>query len=177
MQGVNSQYLELGPANVYIQEGGVDVNVGYLAEGLEYHASTTVAELTGAQAGASPLDKVVTGGRVWIVVPFKEITLENIARAFPNCTITVGKTRVDFLNRVGLSLRSLAKKLTIKKIVGGVESTNKADHFIIPEASPADTELNIPFSPTTQRVINATFEAWPDDATGRWSFLGDELGS
>ena len=175
--GLNSQYLELGPANVYIEESGQDVNIGYLAEGLEYHATVTAAELTGAQKGTSPLDKIITGGRVWIVVPFKEITLTNLARAFPGCVLTADKTRVDFKNRVGLSMRSLAKKMTIKKIIGGVESALKSDQIIIPEASPADTELNIPFGPTAQRVITATFEAWPDDTTGRYAYAGDELGS
>ena len=76
-----------------------------------------------------------------------------------------------------MSLRSLAKKLTLKKIVGGVESALVKDHLIIPEASPVEGELSVAFTPTDQRVLAATFEAWPDDTTGRWAFFGDELAS
>jgi hypothetical protein len=169
--------LEIGPANVYLEEDGADVLLGYMGDDLTLHMTTTAAELTGAQTGTVPQNKIITGGSFRVTVPLKEISLENFARAFPNSTLTGDKTRVDFLPRVGLSLRDLAKKMTIKKIIGGVESASKADILIIPEASPVDAEITFTYSPTAQRIINATFEAWPDETTGRWAYMGDELGS
>ncbi len=169
--------LEVGPANVYLEENGEDVLLGFLGEDLTVNMATEATALTGAQTGTVPQDKVVTGGSFRVTVPLKEISLENLARSFPNCLITGDKSRIDFKPRVGLSLRSLAKKLTIKKIVGGVESALKKDILIIPEASPVDAEVAYTYHPTTQRVINATFEAWPQAADNRWAYMGDELGS
>lgn len=172
----DSSNLELGPCNIYLEESDVDVNVGYLGT-VTLKLSSEASALTGAQKGTSPLDKILTGGGVQVTVEFKELTLQNFARAYPHAVLTGDARRVDFTNRVGLSLRSLAKKLTLKKIVGGAESALTKDHLIIPEASPVEGDLSVAFTPTDQRVLSATFEAWPNDTTGRWGFFGDELAS
>ncbi len=172
----DSGNLELGPCNIYLEEQALDQNVGYLGN-VTLNLASEASPLTGAQKGTSPLDKILTGGSVRLTVEFKEMTLKNFARAYPHAVLVGDSGRVDFTNRVGLSLRSLAKKLTLKKIVGGVESALVKDHLIIPEASPVEGELSVAFTPTDQRVLAATFEAWPDDVTGRWGFLGDELAS
>ncbi len=172
----DSANLELGPCNIYLEENTVDQNVGYLGN-VTVKLGSEASPVTGAQKGTSPLDKFLTGGSVQVTVEFKEMTLKNFSRAYPHAVLTTDGNRVDFTNRVGLSLRSLAKKLTLKKIVGGVESALKKDHLIIPEASPVEGELSVTFTPTDQRVLAATFEAWPDDATGRWGYFGDELAS
>ena len=65
----------------------------------------------------------------------------------------------------------------LKKLVGEVESSLSKDWLTIPEASPVEGDLSIVFEPTTQRVMAATFDAWPDDSTGRWAFFGDETAS
>ena len=174
--GVDASKLELGPANVYLEESGIDVHLGFLGDDLVVTMGTEAQVLTGAQTGTTPQDKVISGGSFKVSVPFKEITLENLARGYPNCTITADKGRVDFKLRVGLSMRSLAKKLTLKKLVGGVESLLKKDWLVIPLASPVEGEVSLPFSPTAQRVITATFEAWPDE-NYRWAYMGDELSS
>ena len=169
--------LEVGPANVYLEEDGEDVLLGFLGDDLTVTMGTTSVELTGAQTGTVPQDEVVTGGSFQVTVPLKEITLENLARGFPNCVVVGNAKRVDFLPRVGLSLRSIAKKMTIKKLLGGVESALSKDWIVIPKASPVAGEVAVSFNPTTQRVINATFKAWPEAGTNRWAFAGDELAS
>lgn len=175
---LDAQKLEVGPANVYLEEESVDVLLGFMGDDLSVQMSTEAVALTGAQTGTVPQDKVITGGTFTITVPFKEISLENFARAFPNSDLSAGGTRVDFKPKVGQSMRALAKKLTLKKIIGGVESALTKDHLVIPYASPSDAEVTVTFSPTEQRIVNATFEAWPDAANGnRWAFMGDELGS
>ena len=172
----DSSNLELGPCNIYLEEDDVDVNVGYLGN-VTVALASEASPLTGAQKGTSPLDKILTGGSVRVTIEFKELTLANFARAFPHAVLTEDGDRVDFTNRVGLSMRSLAKQLTLKKIVGGVESVLDKDILIIPEASPVEGEISVAFTPTDQRVLSAVFEAWPDDSTGRWAFFGDELAS
>jgi len=172
----DSANLELGPCNIYLEESAVDVNVGYLGN-VTVKLAAEASPLTGAQKGTSPLDKILTGGGVQVTVEFKEMTLANFARAYPHAVLTGDGDRVDFTNRVGLSMRSLAKQLTLKKIVGGVESALAKDILIIPEASPVEGEITVSFTPTDQRILAATFEAWPNDTTGRWAYMGDELAS
>jgi len=167
----------MGPANVYYDSK----HLGYMGDSLAVTIETTVTPLTGAQAGSSPLDKVVTGGRVHVTIPLKEISLERMAGGILNAVLVTGVTsgsRVDIKNRVGLSARAQAKELRIIKLVGTGsgfgESTDPADWIIIPLASPADSNVVIPFAPTTQREMAITFEAWPNDVSGRWAYMGDE---
>ena len=173
----NPELLEVGPANVYVQEGEVNIGLGFMGDTLAVNMGTTASDLTGAQTGDVPQDSVVSGGHFRIVVPFKEISMENMNRAFANCVLNASKQRVDFMPRLGLSLRSIAKRMTIKKLVGGVESLLPKDWFIIYLAAPATGDVNFPFHPTQQREILANFIAFPDRVTGRWSFMGDELSS
>lgn len=168
--------MELGPCNVYLEEEGVDVNVGYLGN-VTLNLGSEAAPLTASQRGTSPVDKIVTGGGVQLVLEFKEITFPNLVRAYPHAVMTADGNRIDFINRVGLSLRSLAKKLTLKRIVAGVESPLKKNHLVIPEASPAEGEISLAYNAEDQRVIAVPFEAWPNDTTGRWCYFGDELAS
>jgi hypothetical protein len=172
----DSSNLKLGPCNIYLEEVGSDVDLGYLGD-VTIKIGSEASPLTAAQKGTSPLDKIMSGGSVQVIAAFKEITMANFARAFPGAVLTGDGGRVDFINRVGLSLRSLAKQLTVKRIVGGVESIDPADWFIFPEASPVEGEISLAFNATDQQALTVTFEAWPDDTTGRWGYLGDELAS
>lgn len=180
--GVNDPAnLELGPANAFVRDpiSGDDLILGFMGEDMSITISTEAAPLTGAQRGNVPLDKVIIGGFFRIVLPLKEISLENLARGIPNAELfTVGGTKVEFRPRVGQSLRALATRLTIVKIIGGIQSTLPEDTFIIPLAAAVDAEVVLPFSPVEQRVILATFEAFTDESLGgRWAFVGDELAS
>lgn len=157
----------------------VTVDVGFLGDEVAYQVTTEAANLTGAQTGNVPQDKVIIGGQVKVVIPFKEISLDNLRRGVPSARVVENsdqsKRRVDFTVAVGQSMRqTLSVKMTIKKIKGGFESPLPADHIIIPEISPAEGEVNFPFAPTTQRVIMTNWYAWPNSNTGRWAFMGDE---
>lgn len=155
------------------------VDVGFLGDAVAFQVTTEAANLTGAQTGNVPQDKVVIGGMVKVVIPFKEISLDNLRRGVPSARVVENadqsKRRVDFTVAVGASMRQqLSVKMTIKKIKGGFESPLPADHIIIPEISPAEGEVNFPFAPTTQREIMTNWYAWPNSNTGRWAFMGDE---
>jgi hypothetical protein len=157
---------------------GSPVDVGYLGEGVAYQVTTEAGNLTGAQKGTVALDKIVTGGMVRVVIPFKEISLANFKAGIPLTRLVSNadgsKQRLDFSVTVGLSMRSRAVKMEIRKIKGGFESVLPADRIIIPEISPAEGEVTFPFAPTTQREIMTNWYAWPNDNTGRWAFTGDE---
>jgi len=169
---VDRTKLQMGPANVYFDS----VHLGYLSDALEVEIAVTASGLTGAQAGTANLDKIVTGGTVMVKVPLKELSLTKMATGLLNSGLVTGisGTRLDFKNKVGLSARDQAKELRIISLIGGVETTDPSKIYVIPQASPADSAVKIPFSPTEQRVVEVTFEAWPSDATGRWMYLGDQ---
>lgn len=162
--------------------GGSDTpsyrDVGYLGEGVIYQVTTEANPLTGAQAGNTPLNKVVVGGMVKLVLPFKEISLDNFRAGVPSARVVENADgsmrRVDFSIAVGADLRSQAIIVKIAKIKGGFESADPDDIIIIPECSPAEGEVNFPFAPTTQREIVTNWYAWPHPETGRWAYTGDE---
>jgi hypothetical protein len=154
-------------------------DVGFLGDEVAYQVTTEAANLTGAQTGNVPQDKVVIGGMVKVVVPFKEISLDNFRAGVPSARVVENadgsKRRVDFTVAVGQSMRqTLTVKMLIKKIKGGFESPLPEDQIIIPEISPAEGEVNFPFAPVTQRQIMTNWYAWPNATTGRWAFTGDE---
>jgi len=170
------------PEPVFLTGGdgaAVRTDVGFLGDEVAYQVTTESANLTGAQTGNVPQDKVVIGGMVKVVIPFKEISLDNLRRGVPSARVVENsnqtKRRVDFTVAVGQSMRqTLTVKMEIVKIKGGFESPLPADRIIIPEISPAEGEVNFPFAPTTQRVIMTNWYAWPNSLTGRWAFMGDE---
>jgi len=173
---LDSSLLRLGPANVYFDSK----HLGYMGDALAVTIETTVTPLLGVQAGTSPLDKVVTGGRVHVAIPIREISLARVASGVLNANLVTGVTsgeRLDIKNRVGLSARSLAKELRIIRLIGSGagfgESTDPKDIIVIPLASPAESAVNLPFNLNQQEVV-VTFEAWPNDVSGRWAYIGTE---
>jgi len=176
---MDSTALKLGPCNVYLYEGSADVNIGYVDDGVIVNIETSTVDLTASQLGTTPIDKVVTGVTVSITVPFKEILLENFQRAIANTDLIVDgttptKRRLEILPKAGLSLLSTAKKLTIKPIDGGVETTDKERWIVAPLAAPDGSTVSIAFGNTDQQMIEANFYCFPDSANGnRCLYLGD----
>lgn len=151
--------------------------LGALSDETAVNISASAAPLTAHLTGTQPRDKVVTGGTFQIVAGLKEITLENFALAFPNAILIEGATgkRLDFTVRAGESLRQFrGTRLQLRKVKGGVESTDPNDILTVPEASPVDAEVSLAFNVADQRIVTATFEAWPDSA-GRLAFFGTEV--
>lgn len=177
--GNNGTGLLTLPMAVTPLSGGSDtatqVFLGALGEETALNVTTEAAPLTAHLTGTLARDKVITGGAMQIVAPLKEITLDSFARAFGNAILIEGADglrRLDFVARVGESLRqSRGTELTLKKVIGGVESTDPEDVLVVPEASPVDAEVSLAFNVTEQRVLSATFEAWPD-ANGRLAYWG-----
>src|SRR4030095_340245 len=159
--------------------GGSDTEtetfLGALSDETSLNISASAAPLTAHLTGTQPRDKVITGGSFQIVAGLKEMTLDNFARAFPNAMLIQGASglqRLDFTIQAGQSLRhTRGTKMQLRKVRGNVESTDPNDTLVIPEASPVDATVNLAFSVTTQRVLTATFEAWPD-SFGRVAYFG-----
>jgi hypothetical protein len=175
--------LHLGPCNVYLKEGGADVNIGYVLDGVTVDIETAVVDLNASQLGTTPADKIVTGVKVSIKVPFAEISLENFKRAIASAATQVDtvdplKRKLTVSPAAGQSLRAMAKKLTIKPIDGGVETTNKERWIIAPLASPDGSTVAIAFGNGEQQNVEANFYCFPDTANGNVCLtMGDETAS
>ena len=148
-----------------------------MGEATAVNIAAAAAPITAHLTGTQPRDKVISGGSFQFAIPFKEMTLANFALAFPNAILIEGAgglQRLDFAVRIGESLRkSRGTKLILRKVIGGVESTDPDDILTVPEASPVDAQVSLAYSPTEQRVLAAVFEAWPD-TNGRVAFWGTE---
>jgi len=157
---------------------GVERFLGALSDETSVNVSSSAAPLTAHLTGTQPRDKVTTGGVFQIVSGLKEITLENFALGFANAILLEGANglkRLDFTILVGESLRrSRATRLELRKVIGGTESSNPNDILVVPECSPVDAQVTLPFNVTEQRIINVTLEAWPD-GFGRLAFFGTEV--
>jgi|GEM_PF-2100604 len=160
--------------------GGSDtatpVDVGAMGNELRIVIGTSVTPLTAAQTGDVAQDEVIVGGKVEFTIPFKEIVFDNFARAIPNARVLAGANglkRLDIVARVGESRRAFAVKMEIRPLIGGVETADPNEIYVIPLATAVAGDVSIPFGPTTQQELPATFRAWPD-ANGRWMFKGTE---
>ncbi len=87
------------PPDPYGDPYGEEVNIGFVGDGVLFSVKTDVVNLTGAQTGNVAQDKIVIGGEVKVMIPFKEISIENFQRGVPSARIIQGggKTRVDFV--------------------------------------------------------------------------------
>jgi hypothetical protein len=126
----------------------------------------TTADLKADQLGEAPANQVFTGqGPVEVEIPLAELTFANIVAAVPGATLitdgaTPTKTRVQFVAPVGTDLVSIGKSLILKRIIGGVVSTDEDNWLTVPLAAPV-TELNYTYDASSQRVLNAKFRGFP----------------
>lgn len=155
---------------------GVFTYLGFLGDDVSIMTRAELGALTGAQTGNVAQDKVVIGGSTSFKLPMKELSPENLA-LLPTATLFddgVSKKRIEFGVLVGQSQRDRSVKLEIRPIIGGGETSDPKKIWVIPEASPSDAEVTISYTPTTQRVVELNWEAWPSE-TGRWLYRGDEF--
>lgn len=156
---------------------GVSTFLGALGEETVFEVTLETAALTAAQSGNLPRNKVIIGGNAVLRAPLKEMSLDTFSRAFPGGILVVGGgglRRLEFTVPVGKKLRPTTKTaLTLKKIIGSVESTNPEDVLTIPDSSPVDAgPVQMTFNPVQQRVMAAAFQAWPDPTTSLLAYFG-----
>lgn len=158
--------LELGPCAVYYGTAGAEVDMGFSFGGVKATIPMTTADLKADQLGEAPANQVITGqGPAEVEVPLAELAFANIVAAVPGAALitdaaTPTKTRVQFVPPVGTDLVAIGKSLVLKKLVGGVASTDEDDWLTFPLAAPV-TELNFTYDASSQRVMTAKFRGFP----------------
>lgn len=170
-----------GATATAIVGGGYLRNVGYTSDDTVISISGEAQDLTAAQEGTTAIDTILTGVNGTLEFSFKEIKLDNWKKAtgaarlyVDNTTTPVGR-RLEIVPSAGLSLRGIARRVEVRPIVGGVETTNPEHIFVIPLAAPSADTISLSFSNTEQRSMKATFKMFPDPTKrSRIMFLGSD---
>jgi len=170
--------LVIGPANIYLTENAVQQFVGGIA-GAQISIKQTWADLTADNLGVTAVNKILVGVEAWIEFSFREIDLINFSRAILGSKsyiddVTPTKRRVEVYPRVGQDLASIARKLELKPIVGGVETTDKEKWIVADKAAPDSETIQWAYQNAGQREIQARFWLMPDSANNnRLFYMGE----
>lgn len=174
---VDNSYLELGSANVYVDEGAGDIFVGGTS-GIDVEVKEEWADLETDQAGVG--NRVLVNQDFNVSFNLREIKLEQWRRVLASVKAIKddadsAKRRLEFRKVSGIDQLSLAHKITIKPIIGGVETTNKEKIIVIPFAAPFADTVKWSYAAKTQREVPARFACLPDAANNnRCLYMGDE---
>lgn len=154
-------------------------NVGYTDDDTTISITGEVADLTASQEGTTPVNKVVTGVNGVLEFSFKEMRMENWKRALANARVykNTGNTlqRMEVLTSAGLDLRSISRRIELRPLIGGAETSNIMKIFVIPIAAPSGDTVSLAFGNTAQRALKATFYMFPDPSKrSRIMYMGSD---
>lgn len=125
---------------------------------VEVRSVDLTAEHKEASYGSDAKDEVITGRSVEVDVMVVEASIIELAAILPGSTVT--GDQLMFNSPVGTTLRSIAQQLVIKKIVGGVASTEADDHLTFFVAAPK-SDLTLGFDDGgTDREVKVTFKCF-----------------
>jgi hypothetical protein len=165
--------LDLGPCQVLFGTAGSEADIGKTQGGVKVAFSEDVVDLMSDQYGSQPEDQAITGHTATIVTALADYSVENLAIAL-NQTVKQINTKLGFKGSslVGTKLSTKGKSLLLKKYVDGIVSTDENNWIRFPVAAPTGA-FELMFDGATQRVIEVTFQAFPDGSDVLY-FIGDE---
>lgn len=158
-----SVFGDLGPATAIWDVDGVALDLQPIHGGIEFNDEVKTKEIFEDAKGEMPVDEVFTGRICSLVVNMSRSTLAQLAAMIPSASVAGDVMTVKC--SVGTQMRALAKKVTIKKVVDGVVSTNPDDWITVPLAYPKTT-VQWKFNNTDQRVTSVKFAVFPLDTSG-----------
>jgi len=159
-----SNVKDLGACQILFD--GVDLGKSF--GDVTFKSEVVSQEIHEDQAGTTPVDEVMTGRTVSVVVPMTRATLAQLTKVIPNSEV-VGDT-LKVKNPVGTTLADKAKALILKPIVDNVASADPKTWLTIFKASPREN-FEITFNNDAQRVFGVTFIGFPDDTSGNVGYL------
>lgn len=167
--------LDLGPCRVYFGVALAEVDLGKTQGGVRTTFAEDAADLMSDQFGTQPEDQVITGQSAEIVVPMADYDLDNFALALNQAVLTLGAdSGIAGTVLVGTKRTTKAGSLLLKKYVDGAISADTQNWIRFPVAAPMGN-VEVAFDGSTQRIIEATFKAFPDAAnSNRLYYIGDE---
>ena len=165
--------LDLGPCQVLFGTAAAEVDIGKTQGGVRVAFSEDVADLMSDQYGSQPEDQMITGHTATVVTALADYSVENLATALNQSMLSLGsKEGFKGSSLVGTKLSTKGQSLLLKKYVDGIVSTDENDWIRFPVAAPTGA-FEVSFDGATQRVIEVTFQAFPDGNDVLY-FIGDE---
>jgi hypothetical protein len=165
--------LDLGPCQVLFGTAAAEVDIGKTQGGVRVAFSEDVVDLMSDQYGSQPEDQSITGHTATIVTALADYSVANLAIALNQDELQLGsKKGFKGSSLVGTKLSTKGQSLLLKKYVDGIVSTDENDWIRFPVAAPTGA-FELTFDGATQRVIEITFQAFPD-ANSILYFVGDE---
>ncbi|KKL51368.1 hypothetical protein LCGC14_2296170 [marine sediment metagenome] len=125
---------------------------------VEVRSVDLTAEHHEASYGSDAKDETLTGRSVEVDVTVVEASITELQAILPGSTKTANE--LMFNSPVGTTLRSIADKLTIKKIIGGVASSTATEWLTFFVAAPK-SDLTLGFDDGgTDREVKVTFKCF-----------------
>lgn len=136
-------------------------SLGHTQGGITFHYEPNLEDLMTDQYGKTPVDKVLTGENVQVVVNLAEPVVDILLAAIPSGQqVSSTNKRLHFGRDSGFSLRTVAAQLVLHPVDKG--SSDTSEDVVIYKAVVADTvELN--YEVDNQRVFEVTFQALLDE--------------
>ena len=143
---------DLGPCQITFNSIGLGKTKG----GVTFRDSNIQVPVLEDQAGATPVDDIITGRTIEVEVPMSRSTLAQLSAVIPGASD--GGSFMLVKNQAGIARAVTAAKLVLQPLVDGVASGDALTIFLA--APSADIELT--FDNENQRVYKITFKAYPD---------------
>ena len=159
--------LSFGPTNLYwdTEGGGANLFLGG-TDATTLTLGVQKIELVESQAGDRPQDRAITAQTVTIGGGLSRpdlIRLEAVVQGIDVDRDSFAEAKqIHGASHLGERDRTIAKQLTIVKIVDGVESANEFDTIDIFIAAPSSETTELVFDAATQRFYGVLFEAYED---------------
>jgi hypothetical protein len=150
---------DLGPCQVLW--GGT--SLGPTLGGVVFKEEVTSVDIKEDGHGETPVDAVFTGRKVTIECKFTRSTLDQLEAMITGSVATA--TNLKVVNTVGDQMFADAEELILKPLVNNVASVTTTEWLHVFKTYPV-AAVEFGYDNSGQRIINVTFRAFPDDASG-----------
>lgn len=154
---------DLGPATVIWDVDGTPVDLGPVLGSVQFTDDPKYKDIREEGFGENPVDAVFVGRETKLIVPMTRSTLAKLSEVVPSMTVVGDIATVKA--SVGSQMYASAKKVTVKKLIDGVASTNTDEWLTIFKAYPI-AKSDWKFDASNQRICEVTFLVFPCQESG-----------
>lgn len=167
MANGNTENIRLGACNVHFGEQGSEEFLGLTIGGVEVEVSTETQQTMVDQYGDTVVKESIRGRNVSVSMQLAETTIQNMVALMPGATLlSTGGERAVVKTGVGIDLLSVAKSMILRPVekddLDTPANADKSEDFHIFRAS-TPGGLTFAYTSDSERVFNATFNAYPKE--------------
>lgn len=147
------------------------LDLGHTLDGVTLSVDRTFADVNVDRYGSMPVDKILTGSRLYVKFKLAQSDWRQWEAAQPETSSFDGASqdRIDFGADAGVSLRAAAGLLNIHPLARVL--SDQTDDIVIYRAVSVDN-IEVPITIDGQRVIEVTLEGLVDESFGAGRRLG-----